>query len=136
MTGDHRRALGRAGENTAARILEEAGLVVRERNWRAGRSGELDLIAEDGARIVVVEVRTRIGDHRGTALESVDARKIVRLRGLAARWAREHECRRPVGVDIIALALDPADRDAILAAGPEADLREFGARANWVRGVA
>lgn len=82
-TKDHRRILGKAGEETAAKILSEAGLVIRERNWRAGRIGELDLIAHEGEKTIIVEVRTRIGQRLGTPLESVDRRKIAKLRRLA-----------------------------------------------------
>ncbi len=136
MDADHRRALGRSGEDTAALLLEEAGLVVLERNWRGGRLGELDLIAEGPPGIVVVEVRTRIGDLRGSAVESIDARKVAKLRLLAGHWAAERGCRRRLRVDAIALALEPSRRDEILAALPVKDLRTLGARATWVRGIA
>lgn len=135
-TRDHRRILGRAGENTAARILHEAGLVVTDRNWRAGRSGELDLIALDGRTTVIVEVRTRIGDRLGTALESVDSRKIARLRRLAAQWAGQARGRGPITIDVIALSLPASAREEALRAGEDADLRELGARVSWIRAVA
>ncbi len=40
-------------------------MVVLERNWRS-RYGELDLIAQDGASVVFVEVKTRTGTGYGT----------------------------------------------------------------------
>ena len=46
-TRPDRRALGIAGENTACLVVEEEGLRVIERNWRAGRRGEIDIIACD-----------------------------------------------------------------------------------------
>jgi putative endonuclease len=45
--------LGRRGEDLAARYLEQRGLVILSRNWRC-RAGELDLVATDAARLVVV----------------------------------------------------------------------------------
>lgn len=136
MDADHRRALGRSGEDTAALLLEEAGFAVLERNWRGGRRGELDLIAEGPPGVVVVEVRTRIGDLRGSALESIDARKVATLRRLVGAWAAERGCRRRLRIDAIALSLDPARREEILAALPVKDLRSLGARATWLRGIA
>ena len=50
-----RTALGRFGEDTAVRHLEDSGLVILERNWRCS-AGEIDIIARDGPVIVFVEV--------------------------------------------------------------------------------
>ena len=53
MTGSTRDELGRHGEDVAAQYLAERGLVVLSRNWRC-REGELDLVATDRQRLVVV----------------------------------------------------------------------------------
>ena len=53
-------ALGRYGEDVAARHLVEQGIVVLERNWRCER-GEIDIVARDGDVLVVCEVKTRSG---------------------------------------------------------------------------
>jgi putative endonuclease len=45
--------LGKRGEVLAADYLAGTGLVVLSRNWRC-REGEVDLIATDGDRLVVV----------------------------------------------------------------------------------
>ncbi len=41
-----RGALGRYGEDLAARRLREAGMAVLERNWRCAE-GEIDIVARD-----------------------------------------------------------------------------------------
>lgn len=57
-----RGALGRYGEDLAARLLTDAGMSVLERNWRC-RAGEIDIVAMDGDALVVCEVKTRrVGD--------------------------------------------------------------------------
>ena len=58
-------ALGRRGEEAAARLLLAKGYTLLARNWRV-RSGELDIVARDGATLVFVEVKTlrRIGLYR------------------------------------------------------------------------
>lgn len=86
---DPRRVLGRRGEDLAAEHLTRAGLVVLDRNWRC-RSGELDIVATDGATLVVVEVKTRSGTGFGTPAESVTPRKLGRVRRLAQLWLAEH----------------------------------------------
>ena len=81
--------LGRAGEDRAARYLEQQGFTVLARNWRT-REGELDLIVADAATIVVVEVKTRRGEAFGHPCEAIDARKRARLWRLAIAWASAH----------------------------------------------
>ena len=102
-----RTALGRYGEELAARLLAARGMVVLDRNWRCD-AGELDLVLRDGEDLVVAEVKTRTSGACGTPHEAVDAAKLARLRRLAARWLAEHEARPDgVRVDLVAV-LRPA----------------------------
>ncbi|HWM16290.1 MAG TPA: YraN family protein [Microbacterium sp.] len=81
--------LGRAGEDRAARYLEERGYVVLDRNWRI-REGELDLVVARPGELVVVEVKTRRGDGFGHPFEAIDDRKQSRLWRLAVAWIAAH----------------------------------------------
>jgi putative endonuclease len=47
---------GKAGEDTAARYLEEKGYQILERNFRS-RTGEVDIIAQSGETVVFIEVK-------------------------------------------------------------------------------
>ena len=91
-TPDARRAdaarLGRYGEALAARYLRERGLTVLERNWRC-EHGEIDIVALDGGCLVVCEVKTRRGTGFGEPVEAVTVAKALRLRRLAAAYARD-----------------------------------------------
>ncbi|MFN2497223.1 MAG: YraN family protein [Pseudonocardiaceae bacterium] len=80
--------LGRYGEEIAVGHLEEAGMVVLERNWRCAE-GELDIIARDGSTLVFCEVKTRSGVGYGTPLDAVIPAKARRIRRLAAAWLHE-----------------------------------------------
>ncbi|WP_127474662.1 YraN family protein [Microbacterium sulfonylureivorans] len=82
-------ALGRAGEDRAARYFEDQGYAVLARNWRC-RTGEIDLIVCRGRHVVVVEVKTRRGEGFGHPFEAIDARKRARLWRLAAAWTAEN----------------------------------------------
>ncbi|WP_369215866.1 YraN family protein [Streptomyces flavofungini] len=100
-----RGALGKYGEDLAARRLVESGMTVLERNWRAGRSGEIDIVAVDGEALVVCEVKTRRAGLIGSALfehpmAAVGPDKAERLRRLAERWIEERGGPPPGGVRI------------------------------------
>lgn len=79
--------LGRRGEALAADYLTGIGLVVLVRNWRC-REGEVDLIATDGQRLVVCEVKTRSGTGYGEPSEGVTPAKAARIRRVTAAWLR------------------------------------------------
>lgn len=81
-------ALGRAGERLAAACLEQHGLTVLTRNWRCS-TGEIDIIATDGEKVVFCEVKTRSGVDYGTPLEAVGPDKVKRLRQLGRTWLYE-----------------------------------------------
>ncbi|MER5752877.1 YraN family protein [Streptomyces sp. NPDC002088] len=106
-TQQARSALGKYGEGLAARRLAEAGMTVLERNWRCGRTGEIDIVARDGDVLVVCEVKTRRAGPFQHPLEAVTPAKAQRLRGLAERWTQEHGGAPPGGVriDVVAVLL-------------------------------
>ncbi len=79
-----RRALGREFEAAAARLLEDAKLVVLARNVNC-RHGEIDIVAREGEVLVFVEVRYRGAGAVVDAIDSIDARKRARIVA-AARW--------------------------------------------------
>lgn len=54
------KEIGRFGEDTASKYLEESGYTILDRNFKC-KSGEIDIIARDGNYIVFVEVKTRSG---------------------------------------------------------------------------
>lgn len=86
---DPRHSLGRWAEDAAARWLTELGWRILARRWRVAE-GELDLVALDAdGTLVGVEVRARTLLHTGSASESVDARRVRRLRRALARYALE-----------------------------------------------
>lgn len=96
-------ALGRRGEDLAASWALEQGWQVLARNWR-GEGGELDLVAQDGDELVVVEVKTRSGTAFGDPIAAVTPAKVARLRRLTGLWLAAHEVRpRGVRLDVIGI---------------------------------
>ncbi|MGC0329250.1 putative endonuclease [Streptomyces sp. SAI-170] len=95
-----RSALGKYGETLAARRLTDTGMAVLERNWRCGRTGEIDIVARDGDVLVVCEVKTRRGGTFEHPMAGVSPEKAQRLRDLAERWIQQHGGAPPGGVRI------------------------------------
>lgn len=103
MAKESKLELGKRGEQIAVTYLEAEGMKVIERNWRC-RHGEIDIIAEEGPNLIVVEVKTRSSRSHGTALESVSRAKLARLRMLAAKWlSAQPRTFEAIRVDVIAL---------------------------------
>jgi putative endonuclease len=107
-----RNAIGRYGEQVAARHLAEQGMVVLDRNWRC-ESGEIDLVLRDGDVLVVCEVKTRASDACGNPHEAVTSTKLERLKQLALLWAEAHHV-RPADVRIDLVAVHRPRRGAAL----------------------
>ena len=107
---DARRRLGAFGERVAAAHLEAQGYRIVERNWRC-REGEVDIVAATGDCLVFVEVRTRRGEERGSALESVGPVKGARLAALAQAYCQDRPDLPPDRrIDVVAVELTPSGR--------------------------
>ena len=106
-------ALGRFGEDIAARHLEEDGFVVLDRNWRC-EIGEIDIVARDGDVLVLCEVKTRSSLRHGTPFEAITERKLHRLERLGMRGMRERGVRPTrMRVDIVSVLAPPDGRRVI-----------------------
>ncbi len=100
---DPRKAIGQAGEEAAARYLEQQGYIILERNFRL-RLGEVDIIARDGEYLVFVEVKTRRTKKFGSPFEAVDVRKQQQIAKVAAAYVQGQEI--PVRFDVVAVYLN------------------------------
>jgi putative endonuclease len=65
---------GVQAEILAAQYLQQRGLKLVTQNYR-GRFGEIDLIMQDGASLVFIEVRLRRNANFGGAAASIDPPK-------------------------------------------------------------
>jgi len=95
---------GRAGEALAAAYLELLGWRIVARNPRLA-GVEVDLVMDDGATRVLVEVRLRTRPDFGGAAATVDRRKQERL--VRAACALEQQGAARVRVDVIAVDVTP-----------------------------
>lgn len=75
-TGYNKRLIGSLYEERAVLYLQEKNYQILERNFRAGRSGEIDIIARDETGILVIfECKYRLDDVHGDPLTAVNYRK-------------------------------------------------------------
>ena len=87
--GQNKRMEGSRYEPRAARYLEQKGMDVLELNYRC-RTGEIDIIAENGEYLAFVEVKTRKPNSLTSGFDDVTAKKQARLIQTAAVWCAEH----------------------------------------------
>ena len=80
---ENKQALGKSGEDFAARFLIDSGLTIVTRNFRCPK-GEMDIIARDGKALIFIEVRTRRSSYRGWGEESITPNKARRLQAIAS----------------------------------------------------
>jgi putative endonuclease len=104
----HTRARGGLAEDQAAAYLEGAGYRILERNVTT-KVGEVDVVAADGDTLCFVEVKARLTDRHGPAVEAVTPAKQRRLLKVASYYlAYRTSWDGPVRFDVLGLDADPS----------------------------
>ncbi len=80
MPQGYRKVLGAGGESAACGFLESQGFLIIDKNFYAGRSGEIDLIATKDKLLIFVEVKARNSDVFGGGIYSITESKKKKLR--------------------------------------------------------
>ena len=108
MAGSSRNVeLGLRGEAIAARYLAGLGFRILQRRFRT-RSGEIDLVAEEGETLAFIEVKTRSSSACGSPAEAVDRRKQARLtRAAEVYLARTGQYDATCRFDVVEVWDDP-----------------------------
>ena len=109
---DPRHGLGRRAEDAAARWLAARGWQILARRHRGSVGGELDLVAVDPQGVLVgIECRARHTGRTGTAAETVDPRRAMRLRQALAAYAMGTAARYAgLRVDLVTAQPEPGRR--------------------------
>lgn len=100
--------LGDAGEELAAQFLLKKGYRILARNLKS-RYGEIDILAEDGTTLVLVEVKTKSSLAYGQPYEMVGKQKQHKLILLAEDLAERHNM-VDYRIDVVSIYL-PADQN-------------------------
>jgi len=97
------------GERLAAENLEQQGLLILARNWRCP-VGEIDLVAQEGEVVAVVEVKTRRGREAGTPEQGITEGKRLKLCELAQYYIEATGWEGVVRIDVVGVELDRTGR--------------------------
>lgn len=104
---ENRRRRGSFGEELAASFLMQHGVQILEKNFRSGRSGEIDLIAREADTLVFIEVKLRKNAASGAPEEAVTYSKQRTI----CRTADYYRCRHripegtPIRFDVVAVRM-------------------------------
>lgn len=121
-----KKQLGDLGETSACQLLASKDWLILERKWRAGRIGEIDIVARSpGSQLVAVEVKTRCRnpnfplDWQSTAFAAINSRKKKKLKAMAAIYANFRQAEQAVRIDCILVdyPLSSASFKKLLSAG-------------------
>ncbi len=83
MSGKRSYQAGLAAETLVERHYERAGRSICARRWR-GISGEIDLVARDGAEVIFIEVKQ--SKTHAQAVAHLSERQMTRICGAAAEF--------------------------------------------------
>ncbi len=96
---------GEKSEQQACRYLIKQGLLLVEKNFRS-KYGELDLLMMDGQTLVIVEVRYRKSNVYGSAVESITAKKQLRIIAAAQYYMLVNKTDSLIRFDVISMSSD------------------------------
>lgn len=97
--------LGKQGEEIAKKFLLEKSYIIIETNWRFNRD-EIDIVAQDGEELVIVEVKTRSTDYYGYPEEAVDSQKEGFLIRATEAYLEENDLDLDTRFDIVSIILN------------------------------
>jgi putative endonuclease len=99
------KQVGEVGERIAEAFLSLKGYEILRRNFRyAGR--EIDLLARKDSHLVAVEVRLKRGSRFGHAVESIDRRKLARVRVALEGALKERKSPLKPRIDLVMIDLE------------------------------
>jgi len=108
--GEEHLKVGKIGESIAKKFLEKQGYKIMEQNYKT-KYAEIDLIAQKSKLfgkqkyLVLVEVRTKIGEKFGTPEDTINKTKIKKLIGNAKAYMTAKKWKGPFRIDAICIVL-------------------------------
>lgn len=114
MPGWLTKLLGNRGERLAAKHLSRKGYRILARQHKTFL-GELDIIAQDNACIVFVEVKTRRSDIAGHPVEAVTYEKQKKLTQLGLAYLKKHRLlEHPARFDVVTIHWKSGQRKPVI----------------------
>lgn len=94
------REIGELAERLAQQHLQKLGYTILDSNWHFGHL-ELDIVAQDGNELVIVEVKSRNGIRYEHPSEAVTNAKIKRIVEAADAYILEKDSDKETRFDVI-----------------------------------
>lgn len=113
---------GAAAEQLACDYLLDQGLKLLDKNFRT-RRGEIDLIMQDNAVLMFIEVRFRKSAQFGSAEESITRHKLARLTAAASAYMQRQRCSDNTLARFDAVAISPSPNSRL------------GFKFNWIKNI-
>lgn len=96
--------LGKLGEELAVDFLQKEGYAILETNWTFQKA-EIDIIAQLGNTLAIIEVKTRSSIEFGLPQDFVNSKKIKLLKKAVDNYVVEKDLDLNVRFDIIGIHL-------------------------------
>ncbi|WP_024834605.1 YraN family protein [Ruminiclostridium josui] len=113
MTDSNKREIGAAGEKEAVEFLQRNGYTILKANYRVGRLGEIDIIANENEYICFIEVKTRRTITFGTPGEAVNWVKQQKIRQIASIYlTNTRKMNTKVRFDVVEVLIEKSTGNA------------------------
>ncbi len=97
----HHNELGKAGEESAVRYLQERGYTILHRDWKAGKR-DLDIVATNAeGTLVIAEVKTRRNTAYGTPDTAITTQKIRHILEATEQYLQTFDTNAPIRFDVL-----------------------------------
>ncbi len=96
---------GDTAEHVARGYLEEKGYKILNTNWRVGHL-ELDIVAQDGDELVIVEVKSRMGEPFEHPVDALSDKKIKKVITAAEAWIQFYNWPGETRFDLILVTIN------------------------------
>jgi len=97
--------IGKLSESIAREYLEDKGYNIIKQNYKTKYS-EIDLIAEKDKELVFIEVRSKTGENFGTPEDTLNKRKLRKVRMNAMAYVNRKNWKGPYRIDAICIVLN------------------------------
>lgn len=106
-----RQRVGNEGEAQASDFLKSQGFQILEKNILT-KFGEIDLVARKNQQLYFVEIRKRVGQGFGSALDSITRQKQQKIRKTAQFLLQTRSAWRGLEPHLSVIAIDENDGQA------------------------
>ena len=97
---------GALGEHEAVNYLLKHGYTIICRNFRVGKMGEIDIIANHAGTLCFIEVKTRSSDRYGTPAQAVSTAKQATITRLAQIYLQRNRIKDvPLRFDVVEIMM-------------------------------